>query len=123
MLNNVCLLGRLTAAPELKTTQSGVSVTTFTLAVQRNFKAPDGSYETDFIHCAAWRNTAEFVCKYFTKGQLMAAEGSLQTRSYTDKQGNKRTAAEVMIENVSFCGKQEKKLTVDFEEYQELTPF
>lgn len=98
MLNRTILMGRLTAGPELKKTPNGISVTSFTLAVQRNYQKD----QTDFIPIVAWRQTADFICRYFEKGQLIALEGSIQTRSYTDKNGNKRTAFEVVAEHVYF---------------------
>ena len=88
MLNRVCLMGRLTRDPELRQTQNGVSVTTFTLAVDRNYQADKNNRQADFINIVAWRHTAEFAEKYFTKGQLVAVEGSIKTRSYQDKDGN-----------------------------------
>jgi single stranded DNA-binding protein len=100
MLNKAILTGRLTTKPELKTTTSGVSVTQFSLAVQRNFKDSSGNYAADFISIVAWRNQAEFASKYFDKGSLMTVVGSIQTRSYEDKNGNKRTATEVVAEEV-----------------------
>lgn len=109
MLNSVCLTGRMVARPELKTTTSGVNVTTFTLAVERNFVKPGEQRETDFINIVAWRHTADFVCKYFDKGSLITINGSLQTRNYEDKNGNKRTAVEVVANEVYFCGKNETK--------------
>jgi single-strand DNA-binding protein len=102
MLNKVILTGRLTATPELKTTPGGVSVTSFSIAVQRQFKSADGSYQTDFINIVAWRNTAEFVTRYFEKGQLIAIVGSIQTRQYEDKTGAKRTAFEVVADEAQF---------------------
>lgn len=102
MLNNVSLMGRITATPELRTTPGGASVTSFTLAVNRAYVKQGAERETDFIDVVAWRNTAEFICKYFRKGQMMALEGSIQTRSYTDKEGNKRKAFEVLADNVFF---------------------
>lgn len=102
MLNKAMLQGRLTADPELRSTPSGASVTTFTLAVNRSYQK-DKEPETDFINCTAWRSTAEFVCKYFKKGQQAVVDGSIQTRSYTDKQGNKRTAFEVVVDNIYFA--------------------
>lgn len=102
MLNKAMLQGRLTADPELRSTPSGVSVTNFTLAVTRSYKK-DGEQETDFIPCVAWRSTAEFVHKHFQKGQQAVVDGSIQTRSYTDKDGNKRTAFEVVIDNIHFA--------------------
>ena len=105
-MNYVTLMGRLTATPELKTTkQSGLSVTTFTIAVARRFQPKDGDKVTDFINCVAWRNTAEFICKYFEKGDPIAIAGEIQTRKYEDNDGNKRTAFEVMANQAYFCGK------------------
>ena len=102
-LNKTILGGRLTADPELKTTPSGVSVTSFTVAVDRDFSGKDGGEkETDFIDCVAWRNTGEFVSKYFTKGSMAVVSGRLQIRSWTDKDGNKRRTAEVVADNVYF---------------------
>ncbi len=103
MLNRVCLLGRLVADPELRTTSSSISVTSFTVAVSRAYVKSGAEREADFIDIVAWRNTAEFVCKYFRKGQLVALEGSLQTRTYTDRDGNKRKAVEVVADNVYFA--------------------
>ncbi len=104
MLNVAAIMGRLTADPELRHTPSDVAVTTFTLAVDRSYAKPGTERQTDFINVVAWRNTAEFVCKYFTKGQMMAVSGSIQTRNYEDKQGNKRTAFEIVADQISFCG-------------------
>ena len=103
MLNSVIIMGRLTADPELRTTTSGLSVTSFTVAVDRNYKSGD-ERQTDFINCVAWRATADFVTRYFRKGQMIAVQGSLQVRNYEDKNGNKRTAYDVVADNVSFCG-------------------
>jgi single-strand DNA-binding protein len=103
MLNVVAIMGRLTADPEMKTTTNGVSVTSFTLAVDRSF-SKDGERKADFIDCVAWRGTAEFICKHFTKGKLMAVDGAIQTRSYEDKNGNKRKTVEIVVANVNFCG-------------------
>lgn len=102
MLNKVILMGRFTKDPELRATKQGTSVASFTLAVDRDFKGQDGKRETDFINCVAWRNTAEFICRYFKKGSMAALEGSLQIRPYEDKDGNKRTAAEVVVNNIYF---------------------
>ena len=104
MINNVVLMGRLTAAPELKTTQSGISTVRFSVAVERRYNKQGEERQTDFIDCVAWRQTAEFVSKYFNKGSMIAVEGSIQTRNYDDKNGNKRKAVEVQVDNVSFCG-------------------
>jgi single-strand DNA-binding protein len=101
MINNVTLLGRLTAAPELKTTTSGNSVTAFTIAVDRRFQK-DGERQTDFINCVAWRNTAEFIAHYFKKGDPIAVTGEIQTRKYKDKSGNNRVAVEVIINDARF---------------------
>lgn len=101
MFNLVVLTGRLTADPELKTTPSGVSVTSFSIAVDRRYKQGE-ERQTDFINIVAWRVAAEFVAKYFKKGNLIGIEGSIQTRNYTDKNGNKRTAFEVIANNVQF---------------------
>lgn len=101
MFNLVVLTGRLTADPELKTTPSGVSVTSFTIAVQRSYKSGEEPI-TDFIYIQAWRHTAEFIAKYFKKGNMIGIEGSIQTRRYTDKDGNNRTAFEVVANNVQF---------------------
>lgn len=103
MINNVTLMGRLTAAPELKLTQSGVHVTAFCIAVDRRFQK-DGDKQADFINCVAWRNTAEFIAQYFGKGDMIAVTGEIQTRKYKDKDGNNRTAFEVIVNQASFCG-------------------
>lgn len=102
MLNTSILMGRLTSDPELKYTSNNVPVTNFTLAVDRQYKSGEEK-QTDFINIVAWRNTAEFVTKYFSKGLLVALEGSIQTRRYTDKEGNNRTAFEVVANNVHFA--------------------
>lgn len=104
MLNNVVLMGRITHEPELKQTTSGVKVLRFSLAVERNYAAKGEERQTDFINCVAWRQTAEFISKYFKKGSLIAVEGSIQTRKYEDKDGSQRTAFEVVIDNASFTG-------------------
>lgn len=103
MLNKVILTGRLTAAPELKTTTSGINVTTFSLAVQRNYKNGAGEYDTDFINCVAWRNQADFITRFFDKGQLITVVGALTSRNYEDKNGNKRTAIEVVVDEALFA--------------------
>ena len=102
MLNKIILMGRLTRDPELRRTQSGTAVTSFSLAVDRDFKSQSGEKETDFIDIVAWRNTAEFVSKYFTKGRMAVVEGRLQIRDWTDRDGGKRRSAEVIAENVYF---------------------
>ena len=103
MLNHITIMGRLTRDPELRRTGSGIAVASFTLAVDRDFGGRDGSErETDFIDCVAWRQTGEFVSKYFTKGRMAVVSGRLQIRSWTDKDGNKRRTAEVVADNVYF---------------------
>ena len=102
MLNKIILMGRLTRDPELRRTQSGTAVTSFSLAVDRDFKSQSGEKETDFIDIVAWRNTAEFVSRYFTKGRMAVVEGRLQIRDWTDRDGGKRRSAEVIAENVYF---------------------
>ena len=104
MLNKWIGMGRLARDPDLRHTQSGTPVVSFTIAVDRDFKAQDGDRETDWIDIVAWRSTAEFVSKYFTKGSSIVVEGRLQIRSYTDKEGNKRKAAEVVADSVYFGG-------------------
>ena len=102
MLNRITMTGRLTADPELHKTQSDVSVVSFSVANQRNFKNADGERDTDFFDVVAWRSTAEFVSSYFRKGSLITVDGRLQTRRYTDKSGNKRVATEIVADNVFF---------------------
>ena len=103
MLNHIIIMGRLTRDPELRRTGSGIAVASFTLAVDRDFGGRDGGErETDFIDCVAWRQTGEFVSKYFTKGRMAVVSGRLQIRSWTDKDGNKRRTAEVVADNVYF---------------------
>ena len=104
MLNHITLMGRLTRDPELRRTQSGTAVTSFTLAVDRDFKSQFGEKETDFIDIVVWRSTAEFVSKYFSKGRMAVVEGRLQIRDWTDKDGGKRRSAEVIANNVYFGG-------------------
>ena len=101
MYNKAILVGRLTANPELKKTPNGVSVVSFSLAVDRSYQT-NGERQTDFINCVAWRNTAEFISKYFSKGKILGVDGSIQTRNYEDKNGNKRTAVEVVVDNAFF---------------------
>lgn len=103
MFNLVVLTGRLTADTELKTTNSGISVTSFSIAVNRNYRAGE-QQQTDFINIVAWRHTAEFINKNFKKGDLIGIEGSIQTRKYLDKDGNNRTIFEVVANNVQFVG-------------------
>lgn len=102
MLNKIIVMGRLTRDPEMRRTQSGLAVTSFTVAVDRDFKSQSGEKETDFIDVVAWRNTAEFVCKYFSKGRMAVVEGRLQLRDWTDQNNNKRRSAEIVADNVYF---------------------
>ena len=103
MLNHITIMGRLTRDPELRRTGSGVAVASFTVAVDRDFGGRDGGEkETDFIDCVAWRQTGEFVSKYFTKGSMIVVSGRLQIRNWTDKEGNKRRSAEVVADNCYF---------------------
>ena len=103
MLNHITIMGRLVRDPELRRTGSGIAVASFTVAVDRDFGGRDGGEkETDFIDCVAWRQTGEFVSKYFTKGRMIVVSGRLQIRSWTDKDGNKRRTAEVVADNVYF---------------------
>ncbi|MEY8385753.1 single-stranded DNA-binding protein [Oscillospiraceae bacterium 38-13] len=102
MLNKIILMGRLTRDPELRRTQSGTAVTSFSIACDRDFKSQSGEKETDFIDVVAWRGTAEFVSKYFSKGRMAVVEGRLQIRDWTDRDGGKRRSAEVVADNVYF---------------------
>lgn len=102
MLNKIIVMGRLTRDPELRRTQSGLAVTSFSVACDRDFKNQAGEKETDFIDIVAWRNTAEFVSRYFTKGRMAVVEGRLQMRDWTDRDGNKRRSAEIVADNVYF---------------------
>ena len=102
MLNHIIIMGRLTRDPELRRTGTGIAVTSFTLAVDRDFGGQGGERETDFIDCVAWRQTGEFVSKYFTKGRMAVVSGRLQIRNWTDKEGNKRRTAEIVADNVYF---------------------
>ena len=102
MLNKIIIMGRLVRDPELRRTQSGTAVTSFRLAVDRDYKADDGSKQADFFDVVAWRSTAEFVSKYFSKGRMAVVDGRLQSRPWTDKAGNKRIAIEVVADSVYF---------------------
>ena len=102
MLNKIFIMGRLTRDPELRRTQSGTPVTSFSLAVDRDFKSQSGEKETDFIDVVAWRQTAEFVARYFTKGRMAVVEGCLQIRDWQDNNGNKRRSAEVIADSIYF---------------------
>lgn len=121
MLNVVALMGRLVYEPELKTTPSGINVCSFRIACDRNFARQGEQRQADFIDVTAWRQTAEFVSKYFQKGSMIAVEGSLQTTSYQDKNGNNRTKVKVVASNVSFCGSKaaEKPAVRDFDQQTE----
>lgn len=103
MLNSVTLTGRLVRNPELRKTNSGVSVASFSLAVERDFSAGSGEKETDFIECVAWRGTAEFICKHFAKGAMMCVSGRLEVQSYKDRDGNSRKTTQVNVADVYFC--------------------
>jgi len=104
MLNVVAIMGRLVANPELRTTQNGTNVTSFRIACDRNYARAGEQRQADFLDVVAWRQQAEFVCRYFQKGSLIAIEGSLQTRQYQDKNGNNRTAVEIVANNINFAG-------------------
>jgi len=101
-------MGRMTAEPELRYTTSNTPVCSFTLAVERDYKDSEGNRQADFINCQAWRNTAEFVCKYFTKGQPIVVVGKIQTRTWEDQEGKKHYATEVVVDNVYFAGSSKK---------------
>lgn len=102
MLNRIVIMGRLTRDPELRRTQSGTAVTSIRLAVDRDFKSQDGTKQADFFDVVAWRQTAEFVSKYFTKGRMAIVEGRLQSRDWQDKDGNRRTSIEIVADNFYF---------------------
>lgn len=113
MLNVVVLMGRICADPELRHTGNDVAVTSFTLAVDRSYKGKNGEKQTDFIDIVAWRSAAEFSAKYFSRGQLVAVQGAIQTRSYTDRDGNKRKAFEIVADNVHFAESKKDKPTAN----------
>ena len=114
MLNHIVIMGRLTRDPELRRTGSGTAVTSFSLAVDRDFKPQIGEKETDFIDIVAWRSTAEFVSKYFTKGRMAVVEGRLQIRDWTDKDGSKRRSAQVVADNIYFGDTKPVAPTADY---------
>lgn len=114
--NGVHLLGRLTADPELKTTVSGVSVCQFSVAVPRSYAKKGEERQTDFFTCVAWRSSAEFVCRYFAKGVQIGISGELQSRTYEDKDGNRRKAVEIVVSGVCFAGEKKKPSSVDHRE-------
>jgi single-strand DNA-binding protein len=125
MLNNVVIMGRLTRDPELRRTQSGTAVTSFTMAVDRDFKSQSGEKETDFIDVVAWRNTGEFAAKYLANGRMAAVEGRIQVRNWQDKDGNRRKSVEVVADNVYFAdskrdSKPQESRTVDDQEFDEI---
>lgn len=103
MYNHIGLQGRLTADPELRRTASGTAITSFTLASDTGRKTKDGTKITNFIDCVAWRNTAEFACKYLTKGRLVVVDGEITSRNYEDKDGNRRKAVEITVDSIHFC--------------------
>ena len=109
MLNKVFIMGRLARDPELRRTNNGTAVASFTLAVDRDYKGASNERETDWIDCVAWRQTADFVSRYFTKGRMAVVEGRLQLRDWTDKDGNKRRSTEVMVENIYFADSKNAK--------------
>lgn len=125
MLNRAILMGRITKSPELKTTPNGVPVIQISIAVDRDYTPKGQEKQTDFINVVAWRNTAEFIAKYFEKGQLIALTGSIQTRSYTDNQGNKRSVTEVIADQVYFCGgkndNKKEKPSFDENDFEEIS--
>lgn len=115
MLNMVAIMGRLTTDPELRHTTNSIPVTTFTLAVNRSYVKQGGERQTDFIDVVAWRNTAEFICRYFKKGQMMAVDGSIQTRTYTDKEGRYRKVFEILANNVYFTESRSSSTSTAYE--------
>lgn len=123
-MNKSILIGRLTADPELRQTQSGVASCRFTIAVNRKFKNENGEYDADFITCVAWRQTAEFVSRYFSKGKMIAVEGSLRTGSYQDKNypDVKHYTTDVYVDNVEFCGDKGSSTTAPATAPQSYTP-
>lgn len=122
-MNNICITGRLTETPEIKKTSSGVSVCSLNIAVDRDYKV-DGERVADFIPCVFWRGTAEFVEKYFSKGDMIALVGSLESRKWEDKEGNKRISWEVKVDKVNFCGgKKNNEIKADnSEDFSEFNP-
>ena len=115
-LNKVILGGRLTAAPELKTTTNGTLVTSFSIAVNRKYTKDQAQPQSDFINCVAWKNTAEFISKYFNKGSSICVEGNLQTRVYEDNKGNKKHVTEVIVEQAYFVDSKSENVDIDKEE-------
>ena len=115
MINMVALMGRLTYEPELRKTPSDVSVLRFQVACDRSYQRAGAERQADFIDCVAWRQTAEFISRYFHKGSMIAIEGTIQTSNYTDKNGNNRKQIEVLANNVSFCGSKNESGSMDIE--------
>nr|DAI49409.1 MAG TPA: Single strand binding protein [Caudoviricetes sp.] len=115
MLNKIILQGRLVRDPEMRTTQSGKSIASFTLAVERDFAPQGQKKETDFINCTAWNGTADFISRYFSKGSMATVCGSLQIQNYTDRDGNKRSAPNVNVENIYFAGEKRAEKSKDGE--------
>ena len=115
MINMVALMGRLTYEPELRKTPSDVSVLRFQVACDRSYQRAGAERQADFIDCVAWRQTAEFISRYFHKGSMIAVEGTIQTSNYTDKNGNNRKQIEVLANNVSFCGSKSESGSMDIE--------
>ena len=126
MLNRVILMGRLTAEPDYRTTQSGAPLARFTLAVDRDYSGQGAERKTDFLDVITWRNTADFVSKYFHKGQLVAVQGSIQVSSYTDREGNKRRSWDIVADQVYFAeGKRDggnQQNNYDYSRYDRMTP-
>lgn len=120
-MNKFIGLGRLTKDPELRSIQSGLKITSFTLAINRNFKNKEGKYDADFLNCQAFKNTAEFIEKYFKKGSMMAITARAQTRNYDDNDGKKRFVTEFIVEEVYFTGNNEKKNETSIEVPQNYT--
>lgn len=122
MLNVVAIMGRLVADPELRTTTQGTNVCTFRIACERSYTPKGQQRQADFVDIVAWGKTAEFICKFFQKGSMIAIDGSIQTRNYQDKQGNKRTAVEVVANNISFAGAKaaDKPAARDFDQQTQL---
>ncbi len=125
MLNRVILMGRLTAEPDYRTTPSGVAMVRFSLAVDRDFKSQNGERQTDFFNIIAWRSTADFVSRYFHKGQLVALQGTIQMNNYTDRDGNKRTSYDIVADQVYFAEPKRdggQQNNYDYSRYDQMTP-
>lgn len=120
MLNHIAIMGNLVAAPEMKATAGGVKVASFRIACERDYAAPGAQRETDFVDCVAWREKAEFLCRHFTRGMPILVSGRLQIRRWEDRDGNKRSSAEIVAENLYFAGG-EKKRAPENEPFRELT--